>query len=386
MNDVLERVGLERAWAALVGGAVTILALGSVLFPRAVYAEFVWHYFWGPVYADAKGGSCAAWDDGGQQVLSSGECTSLKANPDRLADLGPVAEPGYTIVSEVGYAFVLIVMLVGVGFLLRRLAIDFRGSGFFALLPFMFLGGALRVVEDANNRAMELGAEQAIAYPWNTLLISPLIYFTVFFLTLGAVLVAIRLDRTGTVEGYEFPLAGIGTALLVLNLLLLAVLAATQDYVSFHPLILGVNLVGAVVATAAVWYGIERFAPDLHAGTGLMGIPIIFGQAIDGVANVVGLDWASELGLGYDLVPKHPVNAFVVDVTSSVLPASVLSVTGDAWPFLIIKLLAATFVIWIFDERVFEDNPRFTIMLLIAVVAVGLGPGTRDMLRATFGV
>ncbi|MEF8758024.1 MAG: hypothetical protein V5A33_07280, partial [Halobacteriales archaeon] len=103
MNDVLERVGLERAWAGTVGGIAALLALGSVLFPRAVYAEFVWHYFWGPVYADAQGGSCAAWADGGQQVLSSGECAALESNPDRLADLGPVAEPGYTIVSEVGY-------------------------------------------------------------------------------------------------------------------------------------------------------------------------------------------------------------------------------------------------------------------------------------------
>jgi uncharacterized membrane protein len=370
MNDVLERVGLERAWVGTVGGLGAILALGSVLFHRAVYAEFVWHYFWGPVYADAHGASCTAWADGGQQVLSSGECTSLKANPDRLAELGPVAEPGYTLVSEVGYAIVLILMLVGIGLLLRRLRIERYRAGFFALIPFMFLGGALRVVEDANNRAIDVGADQAITYPWNTLLISPLIYFTVFFLALGAVILAIRLDRRGRVEGYEYPLAGIGTALLVLTLSLIAYLALAKEYVSFHPPILAVNLVGAVVVTAVTWYGIERFAPELNAGTGTMGIPIIFGQAIDGVANVVGLDWAAELGLGYDLVPKHPVNAFVI----------------DAWPFLIVKMVAAVFVVWIFDESVYEENPRFTIMLLIAVVAVGLGPGTRDMLRATFGI
>jgi uncharacterized membrane protein len=213
-----------------------------------------------------------------------------------------------------------------------------------------------------------------------------LIYFTVFFLALGAVVLSIRLARTDRVGGYEYPLAAIGTALLVVNLLILGYLAATREFVSFHPLILVVNLVGGIVATAATWYAVDRFAPGLNEGTGAMGVVIIFGQAIDGVANVVGLDWASELGLGYDLVPKHPVNAFVVDVTGSVLPASVTNVTGDAWPFLLIKLAAAVFVIWIFDEAVYEESPRFTIMLLIAVVAVGLGPGTRDMLRATFGV
>jgi uncharacterized membrane protein len=75
-----------------------------------------------------------------------------------------------------------------------------------------------------------------------------------------------------------------------------------------------------------------------------------------------------------------------VDFTANTLPPSVLAVTGDAWPFLIVKLVAATFVVWVFEEGIFEESPRYTMLLLVAVLAVGLGPGTRDMLRATFGV
>ncbi|ERH09707.1 MAG: membrane protein of unknown function DUF63 [halophilic archaeon J07HX64] len=33
-----------------------------------------------------------------------------------------------------------------------------------------------------------------------------------------------------------------------------------------------------------------------------------------------------------------------------------------------------------------DESPRFGIMLLGAIIAVGLGPGTRDMLRFTFGI
>jgi uncharacterized membrane protein len=51
-----------------------------------------------------------------------------------------------------------------------------------------------------------------------------------------------------------------------------------------------------------------------------------------------------------------------------------------------VKLVAATVVVWVFDEQIFEESPRYTMLLLVAVLAVGLGPGTRDMLRATFGV
>jgi uncharacterized membrane protein len=51
-----------------------------------------------------------------------------------------------------------------------------------------------------------------------------------------------------------------------------------------------------------------------------------------------------------------------------------------------VKLAAATFLVWVFNDDLFEETPRYTILLLVAVVAVGLGPGTRDMLRATFGI
>jgi uncharacterized membrane protein len=40
----------------------------------------------------------------------------------------------------------------------------------------------------------------------------------------------------------------------------------------------------------------------------------------------------------------------------------------------------------VFDEEIMEESPRFSVLLLVAILAVGLGPGTRDMLRATFGV
>ena len=82
-----------------------------------------------------------------------------------------------------------------------------------------------------------------------------------------------------------------------------------------------------------------------------------------------------------NLQGKHPVNRFIVDIAGQYLPGYL-----DAFPFLVVKMVAATFVLWVFDETVFDDSPRFTVMLLVAIVAVGLGPGTRDMVRATLYV
>ncbi|MFB6219034.1 MAG: DUF63 family protein, partial [Halobacteriaceae archaeon] len=102
-------------------------------------------------------------------------------------------------------------------------------------------------------------------------------------------------------------------------------------------------------------------------------------------ANVLFMDWGVALGVGRYL-PKHPANAAVDTVTRAVLPSAISDVTGTVWPFLLVKLAAASGAVWLFNDEIMEESPRYSILLLVAIVAVGLGPGTRDMLRATFGV
>ncbi|WP_142858795.1 DUF63 family protein [Salinigranum halophilum] len=379
MATVAERVGLdpERLWGAVVATLALVLVGGSVAFPRAVYDGFVWQYFWGPVEADAQSAVCAVRGGAGTEYL--GSATACEAAT------GVVAYPGYTLVSEVGYMVTLLIALSGVVFLMRRLDIGRERRFFYSLIPFVFFGGALRVVEDANDTPG--AADALITYPLNTLFISPVIYFTVFFVTLGAIVVTVLLERSGRVDDYQNPLFVLGTAVLVLTLGYLAALAVGGDNsVTFYPQVILTMLVGSTVAALVTWVLVERFAPQVNAGTGRIGFVIIWGHAVDGVANVIGLDWMTALGAGPNLVPKHPVNQFVVDFTASTLPPSMLAVTGDAWPFLLVKLVAATFVVWVFEDGVFEDSPRYTMLLLVAVLAVGLGPGTRDMLRATLGV
>ncbi|MFB6251312.1 MAG: DUF63 family protein [Halobellus sp.] len=379
MSTVAERVGAEpeRLWIGSVLTAIAVLIGGSIVRPELVYDGFIWHYFWGPVQADANSAVCAIRPESTVEYLYS---TAACANAAE-----PVAYPGYTLVSEVGYMVTLLVALTGVVFLLRRLDLGTDRQFFFALIPFVFFGGALRVVEDANDAVP--AAEALISYPLNTLVISPIIYFTVFAITLVAVVAAVATARRGLVSRYDRLLFGLGSATLAVSLgYLVSLVISGAEGVEFYPQVLGVVLLGATLSAAVTWELIERFAPAINAGTGRVGFVVLWGHAVDGVANVVGLDFMTALGAGPNLVPKHPVNQFVVDVTGSVLPPSVLAVTGDTWPFLLVKLVAATFVIWVFEESIFEESPRYTILLLIAVLAVGLGPGTRDMLRATFGV
>ena len=375
-----ERVDVARAWVGAAVAAVAALVLGSLLLPGPVYRGFVWQYFWGPVYADAHNARCAVHRGGEVELLSSAADCRAAVQQGLV-----VAEPGYTLVSEVGYMVVLLFALVGVLQLLRRLEVGGDRGLLVALVPFMLFGGALRVVEDANDAVPE-GITQAISYPWNALIISPGIYFTVFLVTLGALLAAIRLRNGGRAATYTRPLAAMGGVALLATVGYLLYLAVTTEYVKFSPQVSVVTVAVATVLAAGLWAAAGRYAPVINAGTGGLGLIVLWGHAIDGVANVIAADWLNALGVNLTYTPKHPANAFIIRTTETVLPESVLAVTGSSWPFLLVKLVVALAVVWIFDEEIFRESPRYAVLLLVAIVAVGLGPGTRDVLRATFGI
>jgi uncharacterized membrane protein len=378
-------VNTGRAWVVAAVLSIAVLVGGVLALPRLVYDRFIWQYFWGPVYADANNAQCAVMDGGTVNLLSSPDACQQAEFAGKI-----VARPGYTLVSEAGYAITLLFMLAGVLLLLRRLDIGDRRL-FFALVPFMLFGGALRVVEDATDAAFSAGAGAIISYPFNTLIISPIIYFVVFIVTLVSLLIVVALYRQGIIDRYAYLLAGIGTAVFFLTTaytgyLVLTIIDSVRASAGFYPQITVLVVAFSILISVGVYLAIDRVAPWIHAGTGRMGLVVLFGQTLDGVANVIASDWAKALGLPFKYSAKHPINRIIIDITESVLPHSFINTIGSAWPFLLVKVIAAVVVISLFDETIFEENRRYALLLLVAIVAVGLGPGTRDMLRATFGI
>ncbi len=377
MDDVFDRLDPARAWVAIGLTAILTLVVGVLAFPRRVYDGFLWRYFWGPVVADGTGSPCVRRVDGRTELLDS-------ATACRQAT-GVIAEPGYTTVSTVSYALVLVFALVGVVFLLQRLDIGRSRGFFFALFPFTLFGGALRTVEDASVALLGATGEPAIPFPVSSLFISPIIYFTVFFVTLGALLVSIAAARWGLVGRYERPLTAIGVLALVTTVGYLGWLAFTTSVLEFHPAVLVITLVGATLVAGLAWVLTQRFVPEVNVATGYMGVLVIWGHTVDGLANVLSLDWADTLGIP-NYSPKHVVNTAIIEITEAIQPPSVSAAIGTAWPFLLVKIGAALFVVWVFNDEIFEESPQYSMLLLVAILAVGLGPGTRDCLRATFGI
>ena len=372
-----------RAWTVAFAALVGLLGAAALAFPRLVWDRFIWQYFWGPVAADAQAANCAVREGGAVELIYDADaCGAAEASS------AVYAEPGYTLVSEFGYMVLLVFMLVGVYFFLQRYHLVNDVELYYPLVPFMLLGGALRVVEDATDAAVENGVEPLVGYPLNSLLVSPVIYFVLFALTLGAVVATdVLADRGYLADSYR-ALGNLGVAMLGVTLLYLAYLGVTREYVFLFPQMLAVVVVLASAIAYALWRILAIARPEVIGATGAIGLFVLWGHAIDGVANVISADFLRVVGLpsGFNYYPKHPANRIIIDVTQSIQPESISALIGTSWPFLVVKMAVASLVLWLFTDEFIDESPRYALLLLVAVTAVGLGPGTRDMLRVTFGI
>ncbi len=383
--ELLDRYDIspEMAWIAAFITAIVGVAGAAVAFTERVYYGFLWQYFWGPVRADAEGEDCLVYQRDEGEIVTGADAAESCARVDGVF----VAEPGYTVISTLGYILILIFMLAGVYLLLNRFDLTPYDKFFYALVPFMLFGGALRTVEDAFVGAQRAGETPAIEFPASALLISPFIYFTVFGIALAALVVSMWLERSGKTETYYYPFGIAGTGWLALSFFYLLYISLVNEWATLYPSILIVTLGLATIFSWGAYVAVGRYKPSINAGTGLLGFVVIWGHAVDGVANVLANDW-THLWHGGDYGAKHPFNQFIMDTTSSVQGGETIAGihVGDAWPFLVVKIVVPVLFLAVFDEEFMEESPRYAIMLLGAIVAVGLGPGTRDMLRVAFAI
>ena len=265
----------------------------------------------------------------------------------------PLVLPAGFALPPLPYLLVLVVGLVGVGVGVRRRSPAFDGRHVVALVPWMLTGSAVHVLYVVD-------ALPAIVEPFGG---TPAVYAT-----LAAVAGGVWLVVDATLDGTAVPRA-LGVAGLV------AVVPAVAAGVgvglargTFAPFWSGVALVVGVATGAVVWLLLRRLVPRV-AATGWVGVVAVVGHALDAVSTAVGVD---VLGFG----ERTPLSRVIIEAAAALPTADVV---GSGWLFVLVKLAVVGVVVVLFADLL-EEDPREGAALLGVVAAVGLGPGSHNLL------
>lgn len=258
----------------------------------------------------------------------------------------------YNVVDTTTYALVLILAIYIIyRWLSRSRTVRIDRDFVLATLPYLVMGGLLRVVEDTGM----------VPVGWNYLLITPLIYFVMFFYAAGVLCTAAALQERGYIRDYHRPYAGAGVAGAVAIALVLAAFGIGKGIIALDVLVLILAL--AVATTGAVYLVMRYLLSWDYVGDPLY-IALLFGQLLD----------ASATSYGIDLHPLHYVEVHVVG-------SHLIELTGTAFSMFALKLVVLFPGIYILQRFRLEGEEALWHLILLAMITVGLAPGVRDMVR-----
>jgi uncharacterized membrane protein len=251
----------------------------------------------------------------------------------------------------VPYLLAITLSLIGVVGALYRRSVPFGGVHVLALLPWMVTGSALHVL-------YVLDSAPAVVAP---LLGTPAVYASVAAVA-GAVWLGVdTLDRS-TPQG----LGIVGVVAALGAVLSVGAVGLARNTLAVLPSLAALAI--AVVVTGVAWWGLTRVRPAVSK-IGWVGVVTLGAHALDGVSTAIGVDW---LGFG----ERTPLSAAIIEFGADLPTAGVL---GDAWLFVVVKLLVVAWIVSLFVEYVREE-PAEGYGLLGVVTAVGLGPAAHNLL------
>jgi uncharacterized membrane protein len=264
----------------------------------------------------------------------------------------------YNIVDTLTYAVILV---LGVYLLYRWMSqstwlsdIGFKIDARFILatIPYVVLGGLLRVVQDTGM----------ITGDFQFLLVTPLIYFVLFFFTISMLFLSRYLTLQGFTKNFLtfYIFAGIMSAFVTL----LVLFSWGINHTTVDLVILAVIPLMAITATLLVW-AFMRYLLSWKYVTDPLYLTLIFGQLLDASATSYGID----LHPSVRYVEQHVVGSGLIELTHT---AFVM------FPLKLVVLFPAIYIMELYRK---EANPAFWHLVLLAMIVVGLAPGIRDMMR-----
>ncbi|MCL6088716.1 MAG: DUF63 family protein [Candidatus Marsarchaeota archaeon] len=279
---------------------------------------------------------------------------------------------GYNMVNTIAYATIALGALYVIWRWFEKKNVSIDRPFWMGAMAFVLWGSSVRVLTDsvdAGTMAKTLGLAQAgiaglfgpIAtsfYPfilssrlldYGLLTVSPGIYVLTAALFLALVGLGLKL-------GKPYLAAGAGLAGAALNGLLLLPMAKNWEY-ALIPIVIAIA-VGLLVRYGLKWKGRMELLP-------------VVGQALDGAATWVAIDWFGP-ATGQTYFEQHVLSNAV----------------GQASPlgfglFFLLKIGFAAAAVWAIRKEDMDGRVKSLVLLVIAII--GFAPGLRDTLRMLCG-
>ncbi len=261
-------------------------------------------------------------------------------------------EQPYNAVETLTYALILIAAVYLIYRWFKKSGFPLDGPFVMATLPYIILGGVLRVIQDSRMIQSDL----------QFMIVTPLIYFVIFFYTVTVLIISHYLEKRGLCNSYLKVYAGVGIFSVFCVALVLFAWGMTHTRIDLF--VLGVIPLMATVATLLV-FACMRYVLRWQYVTDPLYITLLFGQLLDASATSFGID----LHPSVQYIEQHVVGSALIEWTHT---AFVM------FPLKLVVLFPAIYVMEMYRK---EANPAFWHLVLLAMIVVGLAPGIRDMTR-----
>jgi uncharacterized membrane protein len=262
-------------------------------------------------------------------------------------------DTGYNPVNTLTWALVLVVCLFLTLKLLKKIGIEIDHRFIAAVSPYIVVGACLRVMEDA----------ELVSPPVSYLLITPLIFFLIFFCCVAILILAVRVSRSIRIGDSDYTLIFglIGFIWLIANLM---ILLWKEDIVFGWVLFAVIGISGLFIS---VIYAIAaRFG--LHFLTDRLNLTVLAAHLLDASSSFIGIDI-----LGY--TGKHVIEGLIV------------TYAGTAAGMYPLKLGILVPLLYLLGTQFTEEaESELKNLVLLALIVIGLAPAVRNTLRMMLGV
>jgi uncharacterized membrane protein len=418
---ILENPGKSTIFICSI--ILAVAAIGAILLPELVWDQFIWRYYWGPIAADAEDRSIGAVTEGYNIISTITYGIILAAAILVIYRLILIFE-----IKMDKWFFLAIIPYVLFGGFLRALE---DAKLFKSPLVFLFIAPVIYIVIGLAAIALMIASDKLVKYlrltspskkkggvlnqkpfikftsglalcfiiiniiflilffqsDWMNYKVVPILPIVLSFVFLFAILAYFKKNPSR-----EIPAALLfglfGTVLLSYSLSAVAgwytspaewidVYLASDpvEVLEFRPIVIPLILGLALIATL-LWAGVVYFVSTRTKwqelaifGSGI-NLAIVFGQFTDASATYIAIDF-------FSYGEKHVVPGFLIGVLDT---AAVM---------FILKIFALLFAIYLLDIGLRSDltkHPKIIPLIKIAILVLGLAPGTRDMLRLAMGV